>query len=340
MKLPPPNLVTYLSALVCGGAQLASAVPVGLLDVPQLVRSSDAIAVGEIASVRPTGRGTFTVGDQTIGANALTAELRVIRIIKGSPDSRTIEFTFFFPDEPVAFQNIAPGDAGTFFFREISGRYYINDPHYPRIAGVKQCASSESTPDLDRITAEQRCALVDASASETTQLSAIEALDSIRTGPATDALKLAAVSPVTSVRLRAIAALLNRNEISQLASIQDFLLQPVADPLRGAVDRLASAIWHGVRHPDAIPVLDRLLHAPDFRVRRGAAQALRNTGSSLAIAGLAEALKDSERDIRYIAVIGLGEITRQNEWSPSIDNFYQHEGYFLSYWRNWVKIQQ
>ena len=340
MNLRPFKFVTYLSALVWGGARLAIAVPVGLLDVPQLVRTSDAIAVGEIASVRPTGHGTVTVGDQTIGANELTAELRVNRMIKGPPGGQTIEFTFFVPDEPVAFQNIASGDAGTFFLREISGRYYINDPHYPRIAGVKQCVSSESIPDLDRVTAELRCGLADLSTSETIQLGAVEALDSIRTGPATDALKLAAVSPITSVRLRAIAALLNRNEISQLASVQDFLLQPVGDPLRGAVDRLASGIWHGVRNPDAIPVLDRLLHAPDFRVRRGAAQALRNTGSSLAITGLAEALNDSERDIRYIAVIGLGEITRQNEWSPSIDNFYEHEGYFLSYWRNWVRSQQ
>jgi hypothetical protein len=139
------------------------------------------------------------------------------------------------------------------------------------------------------------------------------------------------------VRLRAIAALLARDEISHLVSVQELLLQPVAEPVRGAVDRLASGIWHGVRSPEAIPALERLLRAPDFKVRRGAAQALRNTGSSRAIAGLAEALNDSERDIRYIAVIGLGEITRQNEWSPSIDNFYQHEAYFLSYWRNWVK---
>ena len=114
----------------------------------------------------------------------------------------------------------------------------------------------------------------------------------------------------------------------------------MAGPLRGAVDRLASGIWHGVRNPKAIPILERLLRSPDFKVRRGAAQALRNTGSSQAVAGLAEALNDSERDVRYIAVIGLGEITRQDEWSPSIDNFSEHEAYFLSYWRNWVKSQQ
>jgi hypothetical protein len=326
----------YISALICGGAWLANATPVGLLDIPQLVATSDAIAVGEIASVEGTGRGTVTVGEQALAANEFKAELSVSRIIKGPADSRRIEFTFYLPDEPVAFQNIAPGDAGTFFLHEILGHYFISDPHYPRIAAVKQCASSEPLPVLDSVTVELTYAVAAPSAPETTQLAAIDALDSIPTGRATDALKLAALSPTTPVRLRAIAALLGRNEVSQLASVQDLLLQPVADPLRGAVDRLASAIWHGVRNPEAIGVLERLLRAPDFKVRRGAAQALRNTGSSRAIGGLAEALNDSERDIRYIAVIGLGEITRQNEWSPSIDNFSEHEAYFLSYWRNWL----
>ena len=340
MRLLGLMLGRYIGALICGGAWLASATPVGLLDVAQLIATSDAIAVGKIASVQRTGRGTVTISDQAIGANEFKAELTVSRIIKGPPDSRRIEFTFYLPDAPVAFQSIARGDAGTFFLREISGRYYISDPHYPRIAAVEQCASFEPLPVLDRVTVELRCALTDPSAPETIQLGAIEALESIRTDSATDALKLAAISPSTSVRLRAIAALLGRNEISELGSVQDLLLQPVAGPLRGAVDRLASGIWHGVRNPKAIPILERLLRSPDFKVRRGAAQALRNTGSSQAVAGLAEALNDSERDVRYIAVIGLGEITRQDEWSPSIDNFSEHEAYFLSYWRNWVKSQQ
>jgi hypothetical protein len=297
------------------------------------------IVVGEVASVQRTGQGTVTIGEQAIRASELKAELSLNRVIKGPYGSRRIEFTFYLPDEPVAFQSIGRGDAGIFFLREISGRYYINDPHYPRIVGAKQCASSETLPILDIVTAELKCALTDTSAPVATQLGAIEGLDSIRISLATDALKLAAASPSTPVRLRAVAALLRRNEVSQLGSVQDLLLQPVADPVRGAVDWLASGMWQ-VRNPEAIPILERLLRAPDFKVRRGAAQALRNTGSSRAIAGLAEALNDSERDVRYIAVIGLGEITRQNEWSPSIDNFYKHEAYFLSYWRNWVKSQQ
>ena len=123
-------------------------------------------------------------------------------------------------------------------------------------------------------------------------------------------------------------------------------------------DKLAyreSGAWHKNYLPDDLAeelreaqsrtalLTERILDdqvRPDFKVRRGAAQALRNTGSSQAVAGLAEALNDSEREVRYIAVIGLGEITRQDEWSPSIDNFSEHEAYFLSYWRNWVKSQQ
>src|SRR5215467_11570242 len=76
----------------------------------------------------------------------------------------------------------------------------MRDPHYARVAAVKkQCTSSEALPFLDGVTAELRCALTAASAPETTKFSAIDALDSIRTGPATEALNLAAFSSVRPV---------------------------------------------------------------------------------------------------------------------------------------------
>ena len=70
MRLLGLMLGRYIGALICGGAWLASATPVGLLDVAQLITTSDAIAVGKIASVQRTGRGTVTISDQAIGANA------------------------------------------------------------------------------------------------------------------------------------------------------------------------------------------------------------------------------------------------------------------------------
>ena len=49
MRLLGLMLGRYIGALICGGAWLASATPVGLLDVAQLIATSDAIAVASAA---------------------------------------------------------------------------------------------------------------------------------------------------------------------------------------------------------------------------------------------------------------------------------------------------
>ncbi len=67
------------------------------------------------------------------------------------------------------------------------------------------------------------------------------------------------------------------------------------------------------------------------------AAALRNTHDSAAIKPLAGALYDSDHEVLYYSVVGLGEITGQNEWTPSVDNFNQNEQRLLKHWREWAK---
>ena len=53
-----------------------------------------------------------------------------------------------------------------------------------------------------------------------------------------------------------------------------------------------------------------------------------------------EALWDPDREVRYYAVVGLGEITGQNEWTPATDYFAQNEEKFLTHWREWAKSRR
>ncbi len=74
----------------------------------------------------------------------------------------------------------------------------------------------------------------------------------------------------------------------------------------------------------------------DPHIRQGATAALRNTHDPSAITGLAEAVNDTDQEVRYLGVAGLGEITGQNEWTPSTDTFAREEEKYLQHWRAWL----
>jgi HEAT repeat protein len=98
-----------------------------------------------------------------------------------------------------------------------------------------------------------------------------------------------------------------------------------------------SVALEGVKDPKAIPALSRLLNSRYTQTRRSAAYAIRQTGSNDSIKPLTQALYDSDRDVRYQAVMGLTEITKQYSWGPSIDRYHADEQRYLEYWRKWAK---
>ncbi|MFB3813064.1 MAG: HEAT repeat domain-containing protein [Terriglobales bacterium] len=97
-----------------------------------------------------------------------------------------------------------------------------------------------------------------------------------------------------------------RNHIYRLEVVKDRLLNPADTPhdlLGNAAGSLA-----GLRDPKAIPALTKLIEAKNSEINRGAAAALRQTGSTLALKPLARLLDDNDALVRYYAVVGLGEI--------------------------------
>ncbi len=101
--------------------------------------------------------------------------------------------------------------------------------------------------------------------------------------------------------------------------------------------RNLSAALEGIKEPQAVSALNRLLRSSNVNVRLGAARALRRLHVSDAIDGLVLALEDSNREIRYEGVIGLAEQTGQLDWAPAIDTFWNDEQYYLQHWKAWAK---
>jgi HEAT repeat protein len=132
---------------------------------------------------------------------------------------------------------------------------------------------------------------------------------------AASALQAAAFGNATAgVKLTAAAALLAHGDISVLSIAEGTLMEPQATIDGEVRQNLLSAIYEGVNNKKAIPILTRLLDSSDVQVRRVAAMALRNTKSEEAIDDLTLALSDNDFEVRYYGVIGLAEITGQNDW--------------------------
>lgn len=135
------------------------------------------------------------------------------------------------------------------------------------------------------------------------------------------------------MRMQALGALLARNDITMLDIAENILLHtPTTDE-----HLYLSAALEGIKDVRAIPALNRLLRSGDVRTRLGAASALRQIGGPGAIDALVSALEDTDREVRYEAVVGLGEITGQYDWTPSIEVFEKNEQHYLSYWKEWAQ---
>lgn len=325
---------------VCFSIALTAVLPAGAtivpsLDLPALAADSDLIAVGRVSAVHQKGWTTVHLtGGASVPARSMFAQLDVEKALKGQLDGRTIRFVFSFPDVPIGYAGIRPEQFGVFFLRKSENGYAIVDPYHPFVGAVRGTPGVQGSL-LDQITAEVARVLTSPETSAESRWEAVRALETAQTPLTTDALKTAARDNALLPRVWAMAALLERNDTSVLATAADLLLSPNQD--RNLLGHLAYAVER-VKDPKAVPILTRLLRSTDVNVRRGAAAALRNTLDKGAIGPLTKALSDSDPQVRYSGVIGLAEITGQmNEWAPAYETFLKDQQRYLTYWNNWAR---
>lgn len=311
-------------------------------DLPALCHRADLIVVGQATGVREDGATTLVDSGATYPARLMVVDLDVERALKGTASARIVTFTFAVPTVPVVSVGgvgVAGGQFGIFFLRRGPGGYEVVDPYYPFVIAAPGAPETSGTL-VDQVIAEVAYVLDSPGAPAGLKRQAVSVLASSRTPVATGALRAAARNQPLNIRLAAIGVLLARNDISFLAEAQRILLSNDPRIDESSRDNVAFAIRDGVKDPRAIPFLVPLLPSRDVYVRRGAASALRNTHDAAAVKPLAEALYDTDREVRYYAVVGLGETTGQNEWTPSIDYFQQNEQRFLNHWREWAKSRK
>lgn len=313
-------------------AGLATCIPVAPLDVGALTNSADRIVVGRVVSVANNGSGTVEFAGGVVSVVREVASLQVDKVIKGEAGSGALSFQFWVPNAPVGFQSISPGQYGIFFLRRKTPMPEVLDPTHavlPALSGVEITGGTL----LDEVTSTLLQVLVAPGATEPEVLGALGVLTTIRTDSATDGSRSALETRSGQLRLRIADRLVARNDLAGLEPVADALQHSAGLPEQ-LISELAGSLG-GLRDPQSVPTLRGLLETNDQRVLQGAAIALRQTHSREALEPLSTLLSNGDQRVRYYAVVGMGEITGQDKWTPAFDEFREHEARYLSYWRDW-----
>jgi HEAT repeat protein len=300
--------------------------------LPRLTNAATVILVGKVIGFQLANE------QSTKSGNSYQVNVQVNRVLKGSVRRSPIVIKFVKPaDGASVARNITPSLYGMFFLNQESPNIYSLADRNVQAVVAADGPPSSSRDLLDQVVNEVGLVLVTPDSPSGDQLQAILAIKSVDSPAATEALQQALQSKDASVKLEAQAGLLKRNDISVLDQVQDRLLKSPSDFSDAAVLALSNGIRDGIRDPQAIPLLARLLTAGNLRVRRAAAHALRETHTNAAIGALSVALSDSDQMVRYDAVLGLAEIKGDFSHAPSLDTFKGDENKYLSYWRDQVK---
>lgn len=336
---PGWKFAVRLAIVGCAVYGLMFASPVPPLDIETLTSKAAVIAVGRVVSVSAgvatTIRSPYI--SEPFPGHEFTARLETESILKGQVGGGALKFRYMLPDAPVGYRGIGAGQFGVFFLRESNGGFEILDPYHPFVVAAPGLGPATGSL-ANQVVAEVAHVLAYPGSTGEMRMEAVTTLQSVGTPTATAALKAAAGGPDVRSRVLALAALLERGNMSALPAVKEIALSSPEATDNDLMPGIGVAL-RSVRSTKAIPSLNDLLQAPNVWVRRGAAAALRNTRSPKAIVPLSKALYDMDREVRYYAVVGLGEFTGQNQWTPSIANFNQNEKKFVDHWRDWARAQ-
>jgi hypothetical protein len=316
-------------------APYAIPIPVHSLDLEKASAEADLIVVGRVLAIEEMENTSLEVTSGTVVlATRYRVTLRVDRVLKGDLSSQDLLFEFLVPEVPTGLKGVDSGQYSIFFLKRDQNRWVFYDPTNPALPAVPNGELPPGTP-LDRVTATLAQVLASTNSTDKDYFEVLSALGRLRTDFARDLLRQALERSSGRLRLDIARTLVARGDIVGLAVVEEALLPPGGLP-ENLVASLAGSL-RGIKDPSAVPNLSKLIVSTNSQVRLGAAVALRQTASAAAIEPLSHLLSDSDSEVLYYAVVGLGEITHQDEWTPAIDEFREHEKRYLTYWREWAR---
>jgi hypothetical protein len=330
---PKRTTLVFLVAILSASTPTKSTVTRSL-DVASLASQADIVVIGQILSVTDRGPIILDVGGGPLPATAFEAVLHVDQLLKGSPHAQNLFVDFALPQMPIGIQGVVSGQYGLFFLAAFQNQLRFTDPMHPFLPAVRN-AKLPPGEVLDQVTVALGQVLTAPQVPDADLFWALDALGRLKTNLARDTLRQALKSSSGDVHLDIARALVARNDVAGLESVEAALLHPtgLSDNM---ISNLAGSLG-GLKDPKSIPALKRLIGTNNSYVVKGAAIALRQSGSPDALEPLSRLLTNSDEQVRYYAVVGMGEITKQDEWTPTFPEFRVHAAKYISYWRDWAE---
>ena len=312
----------------------AIAAVVSTPDLDNLTEASTLIVVGELTAIQRDVRST------TVDLNGSSELVRIQRgtfridqMLKGDQQSPfTAEFAV---GRARGGWSIPPEHAyGLFFLKDVGGTLQFTDPDQSWIP-VTRGIGVEGTTPLERVVSTLAQVLSIPDSTHDQKALALWNLQFSKSDASARALRAVVTNADPSIGLNAARALMLRGDASGMGVIKTvFLPGPQALPDR-LEETVSNAISIGIHDPQLIPDLEHLLNSSSRYMRKGVTIALMRTESPNALNALRRALADSDVEVRYYGLLGLGRITDgDGEMLPSMERFKADEAKYVSYWRD------
>jgi len=308
--------------------------PVHPVDVAALTANAEIIVVGRVTDVTRIGKDVIQLPAGPVAADHFLGSLRIDRLLKGHSET-PLSFEFSVPDMPIGFQGATEGEYAMFFLKSTGKNFAFYDLVHPSLPAAPD-APLPSGDTLDRVTATLGQVLSSGQASLSEQVRVLDALGRLQTSGAGKVLRAALRTSDADLRLRIATTLVARGDLAGLDLVASTLLHPGSASPELTQD--AAGSLGGLKDANAIPTLAKLIATGNSDARRRAAVALRQSGSPSALEPLSRLLNDPDTATRYYAVIGLAEITHEDDWAPSFPEFQRDEGRYLAHWRSWAEL--
>jgi hypothetical protein len=324
------SLIVVVLVALLSLARSASTAPVPGFSMSEIVARADVIVVGTVVTKTDSGVSAVATADGVPLGRSVTVDLDVDRVLKGDPVS-SVRMMLTVPDLPRGFGTVDQGDYRVFFLSKKGDDYEPTSPYYPSVPAAPVRTSSARTA-LDRVAEVVGAALSDPGVDTNVKIQAVAALRGVRNEFATAALRQSLGSVRRDIRLSAAASLLASGDLEALAAAE-----PVLMSQDSSAESFLFGLTEGVRDERAVPVLSRLLKAPNAKIRQATAHALRNIKSATSSRALVRALDDDDVMVKYDAVLGLAEFTGQSQWGPSVPAFQENPNRYIEHWKEWAK---
>ncbi len=328
------RLLLLLSCITICTLPAARAIPVSARSATTLTEASDTIVIGtfHVRSEDQMQSGTAVLDPET-GARRYVASVSPSLVLKGPSTQEPHRVSYLVTEELSQYARVTDGTQGMFFLVKQNGdQYAFTNPTYPFLPATLRMATPPSGSALDQVTHVEAEVLNSPQESVQAKRSAALSLGTVHTTYALDELKRVLPSLSSNVRLEAIGVLLSLGDTSEVDTATNALLTQSSDQDTAVLHNLRVGIRDGVKTPDALPQLSKLVQSGDAETRRAAMQALRHINLPASEALFSAGLRDPDQGVRYNAVLGLSEMSGGRNMHPNPMEFHKHEDHYTTYW--------